>query len=220
MNKVIKTALASLMMFSVSACSKPQSAAADFEWTREGTYQTADAKELLMVYKSETEGYEGWSVGYYTETEQHGWIIQQEGNTLHGSLTAPGTGEDYIVTVKEEGEDGLLLITPDKKEHHFTPMVMPEIIGTLTVNTEGFGNIAVGQGDEEAVFDDEQPFQSHFSNIAEPTTFHLAARPDEGYRFVKWTLNGEDYSTEDKITVECSENMDFVAVFDIIEEAE
>ncbi|MBQ2058147.1 MAG: hypothetical protein II488_00070, partial [Firmicutes bacterium] len=50
-----------------------------------------------------------------------------------------------------------------------------------------------------------------------PTTYTILAYPDKGWKFVKWTKNGEDISTEPQITVEVGEDSDFVAVFDVDE---
>ena len=60
----------------------------------------------------------------------------------------------------------------------------------------------------------EYPYQSVQINLTEPAAFTMVAWPDPGYRFVKWTKNGEDFSTEPQITVLLDENTDFVAVFE------
>ena len=215
MKKLFKIVLCLTVMFMLVSCGnkKQEEPVSDFTWTREG-YFVDENEDLLMVYKSDTEGYEGWSVSYKNGEDMYGWIIQQEGDSLHGDLLGYEEGSEYIVTVREEGEDGLLLITPDNVEHHFKAMEMPEVIATITINVDGLGEIAYAGPGEEFKFDDEYPFQSAVINIAEPATYTIGARPDEGYRFVKWTLNGEDYSTEEIFTVELSENSDFVAVFE------
>lgn len=212
MKRILNGILVFAMLF-VIGCGTKQESDPNFEWTRQGNY-TNDDGEYLMVSKSETEGYEGWAISYMVGEEVHGWIIQQEGNTLHGNLVAPGQEGEYIVTIKEEGEDGLLFITPDNKEHHFKRMEMPEIIATLSINTEGLGQIAYAIGDEEIEFSDEHPFQSSYVNLTEPRTYKLGAKASDGWKFVKWTLNGSDYSTDEIITVEVKENSDFVAVFE------
>ncbi|MBP3891283.1 MAG: hypothetical protein J6D29_03840 [Solobacterium sp.] len=215
MNKLWKLGLSSILVYGLASCgNKTEAVDPNFEWSRQGVFQSEDESEMMMVYKSETPGYEGWSVGYYAGEEVHGWIIQQEGNTLHGNLTAPGEGEEYIVTVKESGEKDLLLITPDGKEHTFKPKELPPVVATMTVNTEGLGRLAYAREGEEVVFDENFPTQSIYEGLAEPTTFTITAKPDEGWKFVKWKLNGEDYSTEDTITVHVDQNMDLVAVFE------
>ena len=39
-------------------------------------------------------------------------------------------------------------------------------------------------------------------------------KPDEGWEFVKWTKDGEDFSTDEEITVEVSEYVEYIAVFE------
>ena len=51
-----------------------------------------------------------------------GLTIPQEGSTLHGNLYAwDESAEPLIVTVSEEGEDGLLLTMDGGESYHFTP---------------------------------------------------------------------------------------------------
>ena len=37
---------------------------------------------------------------------------------------------------------------------------------------------------------------------------------DDGWKFVKWTKNGEDFSEEPEITVEVAEGVEYMAVFE------
>ncbi len=89
-----------------------------------------------------------------------------------------------------------------------------EVIATLTINTEGMGTIAYGLEGEDVEFDEEFPNQSAMVNLTEPSTYVIKAKPDDGWKFVKWTKDGEDFSEETDITVEVSENVEYVAVFD------
>jgi hypothetical protein len=90
----------------------------------------------------------------------------------------------------------------------------PDYIALLKINTDGMGTIAYGPEGSEVEFDEEFPTQSATENIEEPTNYVIKAKPDEGWRFVKWTKDGEDYSTEAEITVEVSEDAEYRAVFD------
>lgn len=54
-------------------------------------------------------------------------------------------------------------------------------------------------------------------NLSAPATFVIKAKPDEGWKFVKWTKDGEDFSTDDEITVDVAEDVEYIAVFDIEE---
>ena len=191
----------------------------DFEWTREGHFQDADGN-YLMVLPSEDEDHAGmWAVTIMIGEEMHGWFLSQEGETLHGDLTSEyEEGVDpFVVTISEEGEDGLLLETEAGDQYHFTPMEVPEFIGTLQINTDGLGEIAYCHEGETPEFDDEFPTQSAVENVTEPTTFIITAKPDEDYVFVKWTKDGEDFSTEDTITVEVAEDVEYRAVFELKE---
>ncbi|MGX8715351.1 MAG: hypothetical protein ACSW8A_06330, partial [Lachnospiraceae bacterium] len=57
--------------------------------------------------------------------------------------------------------------------------------------------------------------QSAYIGLEKAKIYTFAAKPDEGFKFLKWTNYGEDYSTEPIITVEVTDNMDLVAVFGI-----
>ena len=93
-------------------------------------------------------------------------------------------------------------------------MEMPKATIFVSINTEGLGNIAYAEGETAPEIDPEQPFQSTQINLAEPATFSIVAWPQVGNRFVKWTKNGEDFSTEPQITAALEESTDFVAVFE------
>ena len=41
----------------------------------------------------------------------------------------------------------------------------------------------------------------------------MKAKAHDGWTFTKWTKNGEDYSTEDQITVEFTEDVEYIAIF-------
>ncbi len=90
-----------------------------------------------------------------------------------------------------------------------------EVIATLMINTEGLGSIAYGLEGEDVEFDEEYPSQSAMVNLEEPATYVIKAKPDEEWKFVKWTKNGEDFSEESEITVEVAEDVEYVAVFDV-----
>ena len=84
----------------------------------------------------------------------------------------------------------------------------------LKVNTEGNGQIVVVSEKEEIVFNEEYPFQSAFENTEDGKKFKIGAKGTEDWEFVKWTLNGEDYSTDPIITIEIKGDMGFIAVFE------
>ena len=50
--------------------------------------------------------------------------------------------------------------------------------------------------------------------FTEPGTYVIKAKPDDGWKFVKWIKDGEDFSEETDITVEVTEDVEYIAVFD------
>ena len=188
-------------------------AVSDFEWTRTGYFQD-EAENYLMIYPSTDEAYAGmWAVTFMIGEDIHGWMIAQEGEMLHGDLTAEGQGDPYVVTISEEGE-GVLLKTEAGDEYHMAPVELPEILATMQINTEGLGLIAYAPEGEEPSFD--VPSQSSVVNILEGETnkYTIEAKAEEGYTFVKWTKNGEDYSEDARISVEVTEDVEYIAVFE------
>lgn len=86
---------------------------------------------------------------------------------------------------------------------------------TARINTEGMGQIAYAEEGEELEFNDEYPAQSAYLGVPEAATYTVGAKADEGWKFVKWTKDGEDYSTEETITIEVNEaDTEYIAVFD------
>ncbi len=84
----------------------------------------------------------------------------------------------------------------------------------IQVNTYGLGNIAVTDDGTEPEFG-EYPYQSSVMNVAAGTEIKMAANADaeEGYVFVKWTKNGEFYSTDEKLSVKADADAEYIAVF-------
>ena len=113
-----------------------------------------------------------------------------------------------------EGEDGIQLAAEGGKTYHLTRMELQEATIFISVNTEGNGNIDYAEGDEAPEVDPEYPFQSAQINLAEPAVYTLIAWADAGNLFVKWTKNGEDFSTEPVINVVFDESADYIAVFE------
>ncbi len=89
-----------------------------------------------------------------------------------------------------------------------------EVIATLQINTEGMGSVAYGLEGEDVEFDEDFPKQNAMVNLTEPGTYVIKAKPDDGWKFVKWTKDGADFSEEPDITVEVSEDVEYVAVFE------
>ncbi len=182
------------------------------EWTRTGFFTSGD-DDLLNIMASDDEDYPGWYVGCFLGDDIYGWYIQQEGNALHGNIMPENEEGEFIVTVTEEGEDGLLLVVEGGGTYHFLPMELPTASIFISINTEGWGSIDYAEG-EEAPEPEEYSYQSAQINLADPAVYTLVARPDPGSVFVKWTKNGEDFSTEATVTLLLEESAEFVAVFE------
>ena len=215
MKKLIYVILAAAMLLALTACGKQKPMEPEIkEWTRQGTFEDSEGNHLF-VNLSETEGYEGWAVSFIPDGETVGWIIQQEGNTLHGNLRGwDENAEPFIVTISEEGEDGLKLEVEGGGVYHFTPMDLPEATITVSINVEGMGHIAYAEGEETPELDPEFPVQSAYLGLAEPAAYTFAAWPQTGNLFVKWTKNGADFSTQPQITVQLDESAEYIAVFE------
>ena len=215
MKKLICMILAASMLFALAACGKTRPAEPESKaWTRQGTFEDESGNHLL-VSLSETEGYEGWGVSLMLDGETVGWIIQQEGNALRGNLNGWDENIDpFNVTITEEGEDGLKLEVEGGETYHFTPMDVPEATIVVTVNIEGWGHIAYAEGEEAPEIDPEFPAQSAYIGLAEPAVHTFVAEPEAGNLFVKWTKNGEDFSTERQITLLLDESAEYSAVFE------
>ena len=214
MKKTIRLLLAACLLFALAACGGKTAEPEIKTWDRAG-YFSDENENMLSVTWMEDVTDPGWYVGIAIGDLMTGWTLPQEGNTLRGDLNAwDESAEPLIVTVSEEGEDGLALTMESGEVYHFRPMDMPEATIIVHINTEGLGNIAHAEGETEPEIDPEYPFQSAQINLAEPETYSILAWPQAGSRFVKWTKDGEDFSAEPRITVVLKESADYVAVFE------
>ena len=187
-------------------------------WTREGYFSDENENMLSITWMDDIDDpgwYVGCMIGEDLIEDSWGGTLQEEDNTLHGALTSSGSKDDLTVTVSEEGEDGILLALDGGESYHFTLMSdMEDANIIVTVNTEGWGNVDYAEGEKAPEIDTEYPSQSAQVNLAEPAAYTFVAWPQAGNVFVKWTKNGEDYSTEAMITELLEESADYVAVFE------
>ena len=220
MKKPICLILSMLLLISFAACSAKKSDK-DFVWTRNGYFEDKDGNVCLITESEDQETYPGWGVTVIVDGQPHGWFIEQDGTTLHGNLTSEyEDGDDYIVTVSEEGETGITVAVEKGETYHFEAKEMPKAALTVTINIDGMGSgmIAYAKKGETIEFDNEFPSQSAYLGLEGPETYVFAAKANEGSKFVKWTKNGEDYSTDAEITVELTEDAEFLAVFEETEQ--
>ena len=214
MKRIVCILMAMCIVFTMAACGAKQAEPEVKKWTRQGYFSDENENMLTVMWMEDTDE-PGWYVGIMLGELMAGWTIPQEGNTLHGNLYAwDESAEPLIVTVSEEGEDGLLLTMDDGESYHFTPMEIQEASIVVTINTEGWGYIAYAEGEEAPEIDPEYPSQSAYIGLAEPATHTFIAQPEAGNLFVKWTKNGEDFSTESQITLLLDESADYIAVFE------
>ena len=186
-------------------------------WTRAGFFADESMNMLSITWMDDIDEpgwYVGCMLGEDLMEDSWGGTLQEDGNTLRGVLASSGEKDDLSVTLSEEGTDGVLLTVEGGGTYHFTPYEMPEAAIFVTINTEGWGSIGYAEGEEVPEIDTDYPFQSAQINLAEPATYTFVACPDAGYLFVKWTKDGEDFSTEPVITVLLDESADFIAVFE------
>ena len=210
MKKTISLLMTLVLLLGLCACG--QQPEEGKEWSRSGSF--SDENENVLSISWTEDGTEpGWYVWAALDETMAGAVLPQVGSSLHGALKDWETEKEVLtVTVSEEGEDGLLLQVEGGESYHLKPLPEPKIF--ITVNTEGMGNIASNEGMDTPEVDPEYPFQSSQLNLAEPATYTFLAWPQTGYRFVKWTRNGQDFSYDAQITVELTESADFVAVFE------
>ena len=89
--------------------------------------------------------FENEKIDYYATDSVHGWFPEQKGETLAGNLNSEydDTDEDYIVTISEEGDNGIVMEVEGGETYHFTMKETPDYIGPLKINTEGHRSILV-----------------------------------------------------------------------------
>ena len=221
MKKLIVFTICVIMLFTFAGCAakQPTGGAAEppapaAEWSRAGYFADENENMLSVTWMDDVDE-PGWYVGVMIGELMAGGTLRQEGNSLRGELSGWEEGAQPItVTVSEEGEDGLLLKTEGGESWHFKPYEMPEATITVTINTEGWGNIDWTEGEQAPEIDAEYPYQSACIGLAEPAVHTFIAWPEAGNVFVKWTKNGEDFSTEPQITLLLDESAEFVAVFE------
>ncbi len=216
MKKLICLLLSVCMIFAFAACGTqpgPEPEPEIKEWTREGYYSDEDDNMLSVTWMDDVDE-PGWYVGCSIGGDNYGNVIPQEGNALHGNLVPDYEDGEFIVTVSEEGTDGLLLVVQGGGTYHFRPMDIPESTICVTLNVEGWGNIDYAEGEKAPEIDTEHPYQSAQINLNEPAEHTFIAWPDDGNLFVKWTKDGKDFSTDPQITVMLDKSADYVAVFE------
>ena len=85
----------------------------------------------------------------------------------------------------------------------------------LKLNTEGLGQVSYYIDEENKMdFDDEYPNQSVYTTLEKKATVSIDAKADEGWKFVKWTKDGKEYSKDSKMDINVSKDTELIAVFE------
>ena len=105
------------------------------------------------------------------------------------------------------------LVGCTKKEETNTKSDNKRIV--LKLNTEGLGQVSYYIDEVNKMdFDDEYPNQSAYTTLDKAATVSIDAKADEGWKFVKWTKDGKDYSKDSKLEINVSEDTELIAVFE------
>lgn len=216
MKKMICLLLAFCVVFTLAACGNGEEPEIR-DWTRKG-YFMDDDENLLSVTWMENADEPGWYVGITLGEDliedSWGGILHQEGNTLHGTLPTYGSKDPLMVTVSEDGPDGILLTVEGGQTYHLKGYELPQASVIINFNTEGWGYIAYAEGEDAPEVGPDHYAQSGYLGLAAPETYTILAWPQAGNLFVKWTRNGEDYTTEPQFTALLDESAEYVAVFE------
>ena len=211
-------------IFSVSAgiCTKEQDLNGDCE---EGaftvktttTLEEGDSSSIISYVTDEEYIYDAYitdydSIGFMIliravgEVNGYGYDIIDLIGTLSSEEANSFTVSHDGIEVKETETEGLYYVAIDitKKLELFKSH-------SINVYTSGDGGVSLAlQESGLADFSDQ-----NYAVYKEGTVVKVKAKADEGYKFVGWTLNDTDYSTEDTIDVTLSDNIELVANFDI-----
>lgn len=217
MKKIVRLFILLMIVISVTACnnvSQIEENKVDYEWTHIGNFEDRTGKTLYLSEPSDFNSNVFFVIKYFDGEITHHYTIQQVGETLAGDLSTDSKNS-YIVTAYEEGDDGILLITPDDPEGiHFKPLDLPDSIGTIKASIKGSGQISYSYDKDRILFYDDDPSEYIEVNLMEPTTYAFGAKANKGYRFVKWTINGEDLSTDEIITYKFDKDSELIAFFE------
>ena len=85
---------------------------------------------------------------------------------------------------------------------------------SVLVTIKGNGQIAWTDNSTKLVFNDEDPLREITLTVEGKAEYLFAAKPDEGAKFVKWVLNGADFSTDSVVTVPLTGESTLIAVFE------
>ena len=104
---------------------------------------------------------------------------------------------------------GLILTGCGKKD-------TSESMVKLKLNTEGLGQVSYYVNNiNKKGFNDEYPNQSLYTRLKKGSKVTIDAKADDGWKFIKWTKDGKEYSKDSKLNITISEDSELIAVFEI-----
>ena len=95
-----------------------------------------------------------------------------------------------------------------------TQIVVDDSLYPFYIKTNGIGQVAYSNDGGDVVFDEENPTTAITLNISGENEYTISAKGREGYHFVKWTKDGEDYSFDNEIDVTVNQTTVFTAYFE------
>ena len=187
------------------------------KWIADGYFADDNGHTLSIVWMDDVDE-PGWYVSFFGGgdpiADSYSGMLLPEEISLKGVLSSGGDKAPMTVTITETGAAGLRFAVDGGETYVFLPMEIEAPACTVTINTEGIGRVAYAAEGEELNLDGEERYTSHTFPLSEPAKITIGAKADEdGWYFVKWTKNGEDYTTDEIFTAEIAEDAEFVAVF-------
>ena len=217
MKKTVCIVLAFIMLAALGACGKNAGPGAAGGWSRSGYYEDEHGYMLSLTWMDlgdEAGWYAGFMYGPDPIEDSYGGMVEQDGRRLKGELASGGSMIDIVVTISEDGGEGLLLVVENGATCHFKPVEIEPAPISITVNTEGYGFINAQTDGDTYETPDDYTSTSVILNLNEPATYRLSAKGGEDWVFVRWMKNGELFSTEPEITISFTESGDYLAVFE------
>ena len=162
-------------------------------------YKNRKGKELFM---------------YAPEHGVYGYLMDYEGNDISYDITDEvREAMQKDIDENESYDQGFRDMVQEIIDYYKTVKLVFQEVHVLTINTEGLGWITYCDADYELSYEKDDLATS----VVEPYagTYRIGALPDEDWEFVKWTLNGKDYSEEPEITFTLGdEDASLIAVFE------
>jgi len=169
---------------------------------------------------------------YIVYSDEIYWTVSGESTPYLGELEAGKTYnaavyvycEDESYQFLEEGLEvvvnGEKITTFDSQGFWVTVEYPMESVSQYLLKAnvgEGVGNISVVPSGDEPDFEYPTTSVAYKENVG--TKWLLAAKANEDYRFVNWTKSGDDSfsDTNSQITIELTEDVEYLANFELIE---